>query len=200
MSGLFDTLARRAAGSTQNGDGTPRGRRAFLQSGAAVVGGAAMAMAIPGGVADAKTICPPGWTNCSGVCVEKDSDPNHCGGCGKVCTAGAICANGKCAFCPPETYNCSNSCVDLRADLMNCGACGNVCPPCSACEGGDCVAICPAGQVACNGICTFLAFDPDNCGTCGHTCPSGSACVSGSCTQTFIPGDIVCGQSPDRPE
>ena len=43
---------------------------------------------------------------CSGVCVDKDSDPNNCGECGNVCGANAYCKEGVCiekspALTPP---------------------------------------------------------------------------------------------------
>ncbi len=33
---------------------------------------------------------------CGGSCVDPDSDPQHCGGCDVVCTAGEVCSGGTC--------------------------------------------------------------------------------------------------------
>src|SRR5207253_1518428 len=43
------------------------------------------------------SLCPPGETLCSGVCVNESSDPNNCGGCGVVCTTGRVCTSGTCS-------------------------------------------------------------------------------------------------------
>lgn len=37
-----------------------------------------------------------GSTNCSGTCVQTDSDNLHCGGCGAPCGAGTRCESGVC--------------------------------------------------------------------------------------------------------
>src|SRR5262249_17021688 len=43
--------------------------------------------------------CPAGETDCSGTCVDTNTDPNHCGDCSTVCPAGDTCATGICV--PP---------------------------------------------------------------------------------------------------
>lgn len=40
-------------------------------------------------------LCAPPLTNCGGVCVDTDSDPDHCGRCNNVC-ASSICQMGVC--------------------------------------------------------------------------------------------------------
>ena len=48
--------------------------------------------------------CPSGLQDCFGVCVDVDTDPNHCGGCGSAC-AGGTCTAGVCE-CPEGQVFC----------------------------------------------------------------------------------------------
>jgi hypothetical protein len=49
--------------------------------------------ACPGGVCD----CPKGTTACDSTCVpDMATNPNHCGACGKVCSASSACNLGTC--------------------------------------------------------------------------------------------------------
>jgi hypothetical protein len=41
-------------------------------------------------------VCPGGQTNCSGTCVNTNSDGAHCGACNTFCGASADCTNGVC--------------------------------------------------------------------------------------------------------
>lgn len=40
--------------------------------------------------------CPMPLEVCDGACIDLNSDPRHCGGCGRACGAGWICAGGEC--------------------------------------------------------------------------------------------------------
>lgn len=80
--------------------------------------------------------CPPGQTDCGGTCVDVQSDPVNCGGCGNYCPTGR-CAQGACA-CPDGLTDCGGSCVDLQADPNNCGACFVGCEEGADCAGGQC--------------------------------------------------------------
>ena len=50
--------------------------------------------------------CPAGFTDCSGNCVDLDSDADNCGECGRACPGSSICRNGllcEAAACLPST-------------------------------------------------------------------------------------------------
>jgi hypothetical protein len=77
--------------------------------------------------------CDAGDINCSGQCVDLQTDPNHCGSCGVTCAGSLTCSSGACA-CGAGTTMCGvGQCVDTQTDPNNCGTCNNVCRgPCNA--------------------------------------------------------------------
>jgi hypothetical protein len=80
---------------------------------------------------------------CAGQCVNVDTDPHNCGGCGQACgITGTVCIQGKCA-CPTPQSVCSNRCVDTTQDQSNCGFCGH------NCQGSPCMAgLCQPSNIA----------------------------------------------------
>jgi hypothetical protein len=83
--------------------------------------------------------CQSGQTNCSGTCVNLQSDRSHCGSCTAVCPAGEVCSGGACVVsCQSPLVNCSDQCVDTRYDPTNCGACGTVCLAGHSCLNSSC--------------------------------------------------------------
>ena len=150
---------------------------------------------VDGECRDRPVNCAAPLKPCDGFCVDTGSDPNNCGGCGKVCAADKVCANGHC-ICPAGTAECGGACVDLRGDELNCGGCGKVCARGKECAGGACV--CPQGTTECNRACVDPAtFQSDvaNCGGCGHVCPAPPharpTCANGAC-------DFVCDEGLTR--
>jgi hypothetical protein len=93
--------------------------------------------------------CQFGTTCCEGTCVNTDTDPTNCGGCGvefecqnnATCCRGVCCGNGM-GCCPYTGRTAANvfgnyACVWLWPDgqpsgetdnAFNCGLCGYVCP------------------------------------------------------------------------
>jgi hypothetical protein len=137
--------------------------------------------------------CPTGQTNCSGTCVDEQTNAGHCGGCTTACLAGESCTGGKCS-CPTGQTLCTTDCTNTSEDPANCGGCGVACAPGQSCVSGTCE--CPSGQRLCGngaGACTATLTDPANCGTCGNVCPAGDVCSNGACAVSCQAGLTKCG-------
>ncbi len=82
---------------------------------------------------------PTGLKCCNNACVWTEKEPNHCGGCGNVCSSGTCC-DGKC--CSSGQICCllygsgMQYCADPKTDSLNCGYCGNKCH--NWCSNGVC--------------------------------------------------------------
>ncbi|MBK6529282.1 MAG: hypothetical protein IPF99_06735 [Deltaproteobacteria bacterium] len=88
--------------------------------------------------ATADTGCTPPQTLCGSVCVDTASSFSHCGGCGRACALGEVCASGVCsAVCRAPLLLCDGVCLDPQTDPENCGGCGVVCST-GICNGGRC--------------------------------------------------------------
>ncbi len=137
---------------------------------------------------------PPvqGCETCGGAdCIDLQSDPINCGGCGVACPAGSACTNGSCQ-CAGTLDFCGGGCVDTQSSTSHCGACDNGCGTGALCNVGQCV--CGAGLEACAGACSDTNADPANCGGCGTKCASTEVCFQGSCASGC--GALTqCGQS-----
>jgi hypothetical protein len=97
------------------------------------------------GASDAKeaSVCGA-QTHCDGGCVDTQTDPRNCGGCGNACDVLD-------AGVPPEGGTIT-----------------------AACNAGKCGVTCGGILSLCNGACVDLATDPKNCGSCGTTCDAGA--------------------------
>ena len=65
-----------------------------------------------------------------GMCIDTNTDPMNCGGCGDVCPAGQGCRNGSCCTM------CAGSCVNTNTSASHCGGCNRFCA--LGCCGGSC--------------------------------------------------------------
>jgi hypothetical protein len=139
-------------------------------------------------------VCPAGETECSGICVDLQTDVNNCGTCGTICPEGQPgfvrgCAAGNCFFmreraCAEGLSSCNGVCVDRQTDPANCGLCGNACGAGEICFGGQCAREHRCGALTnCNDVCVDLLIDPANCGACGHVCAAGEICFGGQCAR-----------------
>ena len=138
--------------------------------------------------------CDPGFTSCSGTCVDLQSSRENCGRCGFPCGADQVCVGGGCVLhCAPPTANCGDGCRDLQNDPANCGLCNNRCGADQACVAGHCVLDCGAGTTECGGSCRDLTTDEAHCGACHHACAPGEVCAGGTCAVSCGPGLTDCG-------
>jgi subtilisin family serine protease len=93
--------------------------------------------------------CPFGNIKCGDICVDPDTDPDHCGACDHACVydhAEGMCQGGICEMGACETGfgNCNDNnadgCeADLNTNMMHCGECAISCGDQQKCEQGKCV-------------------------------------------------------------
>lgn len=113
--------------------------------------------------------CGAGLTNCSGTCVNLQTDVNHCGSCtaqacGGTCQSGLCCTGGK--------TNCGGTCVDLSSDDKHCGGCTGSTTDCTMM--GRALYHCRAG------MCRLAD---------GNACAGDSDCYSGKCDTFYGDSD-----------
>jgi hypothetical protein len=144
--------------------------------------------------------CRSGEQICSGACADPASDPHHCGGCGKACTAGQVCLGGQCATDCGTKSKCDGACVDLMTDLGHCGSCDKACPAAgkgtAACVAGRCKPACTGGAV-CGEVCPDYDRDPLDCGGCGRSCAAGQPCLGGACCAQSNCGGVCADTASD---
>lgn len=143
--------------------------------------------------------CTEGLTDCSGTCVDLQTDVEHCGTCEDACVfphAAATCQQGLCVMgaCESAFADCDGNpgtgCeIDTRTDASHCGSCNSPCHldhASARCKSGSCtLETCDAGWGDCdeqgeNGCETNLQYDLDNCGACGNACDRDTQLCSGN--------------------
>lgn len=165
-------------------------------------------------VPDGTPPCGPGRVRCGGVCADRETDPQHCGRCGRSCPvddrAVAVCIGGDCAqVCRPGFDDCNGDLAGggdgcetaLATDVDHCGACGRACAfpnAAAACSGNRCLLTsCSLGYGDCNrdpddGCEVDHLIDGEACGLCGRPCGPGETCSGGRCVGPSTGED--CGQ------
>ncbi len=157
--------------------------------------------------AECTSVCPAGTIGCFGVCVDTDSDPNHCGGCGNACilaNAMAACQAGGCVIesCLPGFDDCNvnpaDGCEDDLTGSAHCGSCNNACTGQEFCWEGSCTDQCPGGLTNCSAQCVDTGTDPSHCGGCDQACSynhatpvcNGGFCELGACAADWDNCDL----------
>lgn len=130
-------------------------------------------------------VCAAALRACAQGCVDVQTNPAHCGGCGIACGAGQTCQAGVCTnACPQGQAACGAACADLTTHPAHCGGCNNACPAGQLCVRGGCSATCD--QTVCTGtagpVCVSLGEDEAHCGTCNNACTQAESCIGGQCT------------------
>jgi len=97
---------------------------------------------VDAGQPPAPDVCPPGFTDCNGVCVDLLTDDLNCGRCGVACFPTERCLFGQC--CGVDEVLCGNLCTNLLSDESNCGTCGFQCEPGLECVLGVCTPLTPS--------------------------------------------------------
>lgn len=150
-------------------------------------------------------------TACGSSCVNTQTDPKNCNGCGQHCSTGkagggitATCSAGTCMqSCSAQMPNICLAgvsglafCSNFQTDVNNCGGCFNRCstsssttPTTTNCNSGVCSGTCPASapsycydSVSNLGTCVNFASDTANCGSCGHSCDTRNIYTTGFCS------------------
>lgn len=127
--------------------------------------------------------CGPDQECCGGECKNIYEDSNNCNGCGIVCTeATPTCCNGECC----TTSGCCFvddilTCIDVTNNHDHCGTCNNKCENDETCCNEECV------------LTISFQTDPTNCGGCSITCEPSETCCSGSCIDVMGSDTSNCG-------
>lgn len=82
-------------------------------------------------------VCPP-VNQCGDECVDKNTDPKHCGACNRACGGELACEGGECV-CPATAVTCDGVCVNTDTSFRHCGGCNKSCQAGQMCESGKCV-------------------------------------------------------------
>jgi hypothetical protein len=121
--------------------------------------------------------CPSDHQNCSGVCLNLQTDSLNCRSCNNACGSGQICVQGNCQ-CPTGQRLCSGKCVN----------------PCNPNSHGYRCGIC----TSCNGK-PFGSNNGDDCQPkAGKDCPTGYTETHGKCVHCGS-GDSPSSSNPECP-
>jgi hypothetical protein len=64
--------------------------------------------------------CSGTFSECSNSCVNKMSDPQHCGTCSNACATNEVCVKGQCFAYAPATGCTTCPCATCASDFDRC--------------------------------------------------------------------------------
>jgi hypothetical protein len=93
-------------------------------------------------VVDVPVSCGTGTERCGATCADIRTSVEHCGVCGRSCSPGEVCTEGRCHDLPCGTsagwYLCGSACVDVSRSDDHCGRCRSPCGAGLHCRLGLC--------------------------------------------------------------
>jgi hypothetical protein len=129
--------------------------------------------------------CSTNQAQCSGACVDIQSDSQNCGMCGVQCGGSDICIAGQCQSetgCTGSQSFCSSQCVDTTSDRNHCGGCNNACGMSQTCQNSVC-SCSGIGLNLCGSECVNIQANNQHCGGCDIACGGEEQCIMGMCRQ-----------------
>jgi hypothetical protein len=139
--------------------------------------------------------CPPDYFCCEEVCVDPETDPNHCGACGAACPEGLSCEPDGCCHVEGDPCGAANlgfpCCAGYACVEDICQPEDGVTDPCA-------LVLCNPDTICCNGECYDPLTDPTHCGGCDVACSEGVPCQGGVCgDEDGCLLDAPCEESAD---
>lgn len=155
--------------------------------------------------------CREGLTRCGELCVDLQSDPQHCGACNNACAAGQACVAGMCTFDfdggprdgdvldgelrdgePEDTLFIFDG--DYPDGYLHDGQLpdGQL-PDGQLPDGSVSCDDCELPNLCCAGRCVDPLTDHAHCGGCGMACDVSETCEDGSCEPICDPPTTYCG-------
>ncbi|MFZ5439506.1 MAG: EGF domain-containing protein, partial [Myxococcota bacterium] len=184
-------------GATGGGGGATGGGGGATGGGGGATGGGGGAM---GGGGGGSGVCAGTLIECGGMCVDRLSSLEHCGGCGNVCSSGRVCINGTCAVLPDDCTvspcGAGYSCDPLTRRCTTGCRVSTDCPAGGSCNAGTCT--CPALQHACGQACvanTALTSCGSSCVVCTAPTHATPSCNGTTCGWTCDTGWMAQGAS-----
>lgn len=107
-------------------------------------------------------VCVP-CTQCDGACVDTNTHPRHCGGCGQSVGSRRVCVGGQAACSRAGETLCGTDCVKTTNSSAHCGGCNQDCGgPSSLCVQSQCAVYSDAwanGPITCDQACAAQSLE-----------------------------------------
>ena len=124
--------------------------------------------------------CEPSETCCDDVCVDLQTDHDHCNSCTIACGPDQECCPDYPDHSPEEGEVVPSVCRNIYEDSNNCDGCGNVCPEATPiCCNGDCCTTANCCFVDDILTCIDVTNNHEHCGRCDNPCAAEETCCSG---------------------